>query len=43
MLEPGCGAGVFPGLAPAGAELTGVELDPASARFSRLPAWRGST
>ena len=35
VLEPGCGAGMFLGLAPAGAELTGVELDPASARLAR--------
>ena len=35
MLEPGCGAGMFLGLAPAGAELTGVELDPATARLAR--------
>ena len=35
VLEPGCGAGMFLGLAPAGAELTGVELDPATARLAR--------
>ena len=35
VLEPGCGAGVFLGLAPASAELTGVELDPTSARLAR--------
>ena len=35
VLEPGCGAGVFLGLAPADAELTGVELDGASARLAR--------
>ena len=28
MLEPGCGPGIFLGLAPPGAELVGVELDP---------------
>lgn len=31
VLEPGCGAGTFIGLAPGGAEMTGVELDPISA------------
>jgi SAM-dependent methyltransferase len=31
VLEPGCGAGTFIGLAPAGAEMTGVELDPTTA------------
>ena len=35
VLEPGCGIGTFIGMAPAGAELTGVELDPASARLAR--------
>ncbi|MDR1213736.1 MAG: helicase [Propionibacteriaceae bacterium] len=35
VLEPGCGAGVFLGLAPEGAELVGVELDPATARVAR--------
>jgi N12 class adenine-specific DNA methylase len=31
VLEPGCGAGHFLALAPAGAAVTGVELDPTSA------------
>ena len=31
MLEPGCGAGTFIGLAPDGARMTGVELDPVTA------------
>lgn len=31
VLEPGCGAGVFMGVAPAGARMTGVELDPVTA------------
>ncbi|WP_232550056.1 helicase-related protein [Propioniciclava soli] len=31
VLEPGCGAGVFMGLAPAGCQVTGVELDPITA------------
>ena len=31
VLEPGCGSGNFIGLAPDGAELTGVELDPVTA------------
>jgi N12 class adenine-specific DNA methylase len=35
VLEPGCGAGMFLGLAPDTAELTGIELDPASARLAR--------
>jgi SAM-dependent methyltransferase len=35
VLEPGCGIGTFIGLAPAGAELTGVELDPATARLAQ--------
>jgi SAM-dependent methyltransferase len=35
VLEPGCGIGTFIGLAPAGVELTGVELDPATARLAR--------
>ncbi|MGO9790050.1 MAG: methyltransferase domain-containing protein, partial [Solirubrobacteraceae bacterium] len=35
VLEPGCGIGTFIGLAPADAELTGVELDPASARLAQ--------
>jgi len=37
VLEPGCGAGVFLGLAPAAAtELIGVELDPTTAAIARL-------
>ena len=35
VLEPGSGAGTFIGLAPEGAELTGVELDPLTAAISR--------
>ena len=31
MLEPGCGSGNFIGLAPPGAEMLGVELDPVTA------------
>lgn len=31
VLEPGCGAGTFIGLAPDGARMTGVELDPVTA------------
>lgn len=31
VLEPGCGAGTFIGLAPPGARMTGIELDPTSA------------
>jgi N12 class adenine-specific DNA methylase len=31
VLEPGCGSGNFVGLAPPGAEITGVELDPVTA------------
>jgi hypothetical protein len=35
VLEPGCGAGIFIGTAPAGAEMTGVELDGATAGIAR--------
>ena len=35
VLEPGCGAGIFLGLAPVGADLVGVELDPSTARIAR--------
>ena len=35
VLEPGAGAGTFIALAPAGAELTGVELDPTTARIAQ--------
>jgi N12 class adenine-specific DNA methylase len=35
VLEPGCGAGVFIGLAPAGAELVGVELDDTTAAIAQ--------
>jgi N12 class adenine-specific DNA methylase len=35
VLEPGSGAGTFIGLAPDGAEVTGVELDPVTAAISR--------
>lgn len=34
VLEPGCGAGTFIGMAPAGAEMVGVELDPTSAHIA---------
>jgi len=34
VLEPGCGSGTFLGLAPEDATMTGVELDPASARIA---------
>jgi N12 class adenine-specific DNA methylase len=34
VLEPGCGAGLLAGLAPAGARMTGVELDPATAAIA---------
>jgi hypothetical protein len=35
VLEPGAGAGVFIGLAPARAEITAVELDPTTAAIAR--------
>ena len=35
VLEPGCGSGTFIGFAPAGAEMTGVELDPTTAGICR--------
>jgi len=35
VLEPGCGSGNLIGLAPAGAEVTGVEMDPATAAAAR--------
>ncbi|WP_405027757.1 methyltransferase domain-containing protein [Mangrovibacter phragmitis] len=34
VLEPGCGSGTFIGLAPGGAQLTGVELDPTTAAIA---------
>lgn len=34
VLEPGCGAGTFIGMAPDGAALTGVELDPVTAAIA---------
>ena len=34
VLEPGCGAGIFLGLAPERARLTGVELDPTTAAIA---------
>lgn len=34
VFEPGCGAGTFIGLAPDGARMTGIELDPTSARVA---------
>ncbi len=35
VLEPGCGVGNFIGLAPQGAHMTGVELDPLSASIAQ--------
>ena len=35
VLEPGCGAGVFVALAPAGAEIVGVELDDTTAAIAQ--------
>lgn len=35
VLEPGSGLGTFIGMAPAGARMTGVELDPVTATISR--------
>ncbi len=35
VLEPGCGAGVFIGLAPEGTRMVGVELDPTTAGITR--------
>ena len=34
MLEPGCGSGNFIGFAPAGAHVTGVELEPVTAAIA---------
>lgn len=36
VLEPGCGSGTFIGLAPTGAQMIGVELDPTTARIASL-------
>lgn len=36
VLEPGCGSGAFIGASPADAEMVGVELDPTTARITRL-------
>ncbi len=36
VLEPGCGSGHFIAFAPAGAHVTGVELEPSSAAIARL-------
>ena len=43
VLEPGCGAGIFLALAPAEAQLVGVELDPTTAAIDRAlyPTGRG--
>ena len=41
VLEPGCGAGVFLGTAPAGAAMVGVELDPVTAAIAGLLASDG--
>lgn len=35
VLEPGCGAGTFIGLAPDSVAMTGVELDPTTSRIAR--------
>lgn len=35
VLEPGAGSGTFIGLAPAGIRMTGVELDPTTARIAQ--------
>lgn len=35
VLEPGCGSGTFIGLAPEGVAMTGVELDPTTARIAQ--------
>lgn len=35
VLEPGCGAGTFIGLAPESTEMTGVELDPVTAGIAQ--------
>lgn len=34
VLEPGCGSGNFIGLAPDGAEMVGIELDPTTAEIA---------
>jgi len=34
VLEPGCGSGNFIGLAPAGAQFTGIELEPVTAQIA---------
>ena len=34
VLEPGCGSGNFIGLAPDGAQVTGIELDPVTAAIA---------
>ena len=34
VLEPGCGSGNFIGFAPAGAQITGVELEPVTAQIA---------
>ena len=36
VLEPGCGAGVFLGLAPTGTDLVGIEWDPTTAAIAAL-------
>jgi N12 class adenine-specific DNA methylase len=36
VLEPGCGSGAFIGFAPDGAEVTGIELEPVTARIAAL-------
>lgn len=35
VLEPGCGSGTFIGMAPEGARMVGVELDPTTAAIAR--------
>lgn len=34
VLEPGCGSGIFLGTAPEGAQMTGIELDPMTAKVA---------
>ena len=36
VLEPGCGSGTFIALAPPGAQMVGVELDPTTAQIAHL-------
>ena len=43
VLEPGCGAGTFIGLAPASARMIGVELDPTTAAIAADDAANAAT